>query len=868
MIGETISHYRVETKLGEGGMGVVYRAQDLTLQRSVAIKFLSSEIADEDRRRRFQQEAQTASALNHPHILTVYEVGIFKGRDYLVTEYVEGGSLRERILRGPMPLREVLELAIGIADALACAHAAGIVHRDVKPENILISRDGHAKLVDFGLAKLTVSGDSDPTRTLRMEEVRTRSGVIVGTVPYMSPEQLSGKPADARSDVFAFGAVLYEMLTGRRAFPAATDAELIGEILHRDPRPVAELRPDAPAALRDIVEKAQEKEPADRYQTMKDAVVDLRRVQRRKPVENPAPPPVPARRRMVWAMGAPLALVLAMAAGAWWWMVRSDYFWKNPLENARFEKITDWEGTELDAAISHDGKFVAFLADRDGPYDYWITQVDGGEFRNLTGGRFPTLLHESLRTTGFNADGTQVWLRATQTKVDLEPLLGGPLRPLLMGGNPVWSPDGTRMAFHHPTPGDPLMIADPSGRNEKQIFAGRSGEHGHYLTWSPDQRHIYFVRGFRSTEMDVWRIPSEGGTPERITHHNSHVAYPVMLDNRTLIYRATSGDGAGWALYGMDIERRIPHRISLGVEQYQSIAANADGRRLVASVSNPALNLWKVPITAGTVDESAATRVPLPAAQARGGRYSRGSLLYLSSKGGENGLWRWKDNAAVELWKGTDGAVKEAPSLSPDGDSIALVVRRGGRITLFRMTADGADARALAENLDVRGSPSWSPDAKWIVVSADAGDGPRIYKVPTEGGTPVRLTDQVTFGGVWSPDGQLILYHESPQGATFPLRGIRPDKTPVAVPTMEYRGDFEGYHFLPGGKSLILLQGNFRSQDFWQVDLATGKQRRLTALKPGYSVRSFDVSPDGREILFDRLKENSDIVLIERFGKP
>jgi serine/threonine protein kinase/tetratricopeptide (TPR) repeat protein len=280
--GTQLGSYRIESQLGEGGMGTVYRALDTKLNRPVAIKFLSADRADAVARRRFQREAQMASSLNHPHILTVHDAGEFEGRQYLVTEFVDGGTLQDWAKAEKRGWRQTVALLTDVADGLAAAHAAGMTHRDIKPANILVAKSGYAKLADFGLAKPTDTKATDVTRTLGVEP--TRPGMIVGTVAYMSPEQASGGPVDARSDIFSFGVVLYEMIAGRRPFAGANELEVLQTIKHAAAPALAE---DVPTALRGVVEKALEKDPADRYQSMREMVVDLRRLMR-PPTEAPA----------------------------------------------------------------------------------------------------------------------------------------------------------------------------------------------------------------------------------------------------------------------------------------------------------------------------------------------------------------------------------------------------------------------------------------------------------------------------------------------------------------------------------------------------------------------------------------------------
>jgi eukaryotic-like serine/threonine-protein kinase len=308
-IGTLLHAYRIEALLGQGGMGVVYRAIDTKLNRPVAVKVLSDDLADATARRRFQREAQTASSLNHPHILTVYDAGELDSRQYLVTEFVDGGTLRDWARADKRGWRQIVDLLVGVADGLAAAHEAGILHRDIKPENILVARNGYAKLADFGLAKLADGSDGNGTRTLT--EYGTRPGLVIGTIAYMSPEQAAGKPLNARSDIFSFGEVLYEMLAGRRPFSGVNDLEVLQGIIHGTPQPLTQ---EIPLALRSVVEKALEKDPAERYQSMRDMVVDLRKLARQSAE---AVVPVPPSRVLRWKWAAAVALVLILGVAAW-----------------------------------------------------------------------------------------------------------------------------------------------------------------------------------------------------------------------------------------------------------------------------------------------------------------------------------------------------------------------------------------------------------------------------------------------------------------------------------------------------------------------------------------------------------------------
>jgi len=875
--GAAFGPYKIVGPLGAGGMGEVYRAQDTKLRREVAIKVLPASFArDPDRLLRFEREARLLAALNHPHIGAIYGLQEAGGVRGLVLELIEGPTLAERLAAGPVPLDEALTIARQLVIALDAAHEKGIIHRDLKPANVKITPERVVKVLDFGLAK-AVAGEAsgpDPSQSSTLAKGATREGVVVGTAGYMSPEQARGRPVDKRTDIWAFGCVLYELLTGRLAFGGDTVSDTIAAILSREPDWRA-LPATTPVSLRRLLERCLEKDPKQRLRDIGDAQAELNdgfSLPARRPGMTPELTRQPGR-GWTWPVGAAAFLAGLVAWSVW--QHKSEVSRQNPLARATFERLTDFDGSELDAAISPDGKFVVFLSDRDGPFDAFVTQVGSGAFINLTKGQVPQLLNEIVPNVGFSADGTQVWIRtggivsadnpATEN-IRLMPTMGGIARPFLDGVMAAWSPDGSSVAYHESSPGDPMYIADRNGSNPRRVFADQPGSHCHFLAWSPDARFLYFVRGVPLHDLDIWRIPSIGGEPEPVTHHDSRVAYPVLLDDRTLLYTATADDGTGPWLYWMDLERRVAARVNVSVEQYISISASAESakpRRLVATVSNPSMNLWSVPIADRVVGESAASRFPLPTARSAGPRFGPDYLVYLASRGAANGLWKFRDGSVTELWKAEDGAVAGTASVSPDGRRICFPVRRQGRNTLHVATADGTNARPVAEALDVRGSASWSPDGKWIAVTARQGDGPRLFKVPTDGGPPVRLVDSPSSIPVWSPSGAYILYSGAQQGATVPVMAVTPEGRPYPLPELWVYRVGENYRFLPSGKQLVLMQGGFRRQNFWLLDLTTGRRRQLTDLHPGSSLRSFDVSPDGKSILFDRVREHSDIVLIE-----
>jgi Tol biopolymer transport system component len=867
--------YRVVSELGRGGMATVYLAHDLKHGRDVAVKVVHPTVAATLGADRFLREIEIAAQLHHPHIVPLYDSGESGGALYYVMPYEPGLSLRHRLAKdGPLKPEDVAVILHDVCDALAFAHARGIVHRDIKPDNVLLS-GRHAMITDFGVAKaVAASRDAGAGGGRGQPEFAlTAAGSALGTPAYMAPEQIAADPdVDHRADIYAVGVLGYELLAGQPPFAGSARQDVRAAPFIETPDSLALHRTDIPAPLAALVMRCLEKKPADRWQSASEMVERLEALTTTGRQANVAGLP----RR--WNRTAAIALVVvAVGAAALvaWRSSRATGAWADRFARMHIEKFTDFPGSEVDAAISTDGRWVAFLSDRDSTFDAFVSQVGSGVFVNLTGGRFDQLYNEEVHNVGFTRDAAHVWLRiadiTSPASVSLVPTQGGALRPFLPTAVMVaWSPDGSKLAYHEATPGDPIFIAGADGSAPKRIYIASPGLHSHFLTWSPDGRYLYFSHGVPPDQMDIWRVPATGGTPERITTHDSRVAYPILLDDRTLLYSATDGDGAGPWLYTTDVNKRIATRLSSGVERYVSIAASeavpGQPRRLVATVSNPTVQLWSAPLTDAVADESSATALSLPTARSAAPRFARdGSLLYLASRGGSDGVWRQSSAGANEVFKPAEGAVAGAIALSPDGTRMCFPVRRQGRSRLRCTNVDGSGVQSLADSLDVRGAPSWSPDGKWIAVAAREGEGARVFKVPVDGGAPVRLVSTFSSNPVWSPDGKVILYSGTPRGRSVPMNAVTPDGTPVVLPFPSLLVDRLGdsYRFMPDGRGLVVKLGGFRRQDFWSFDLTTGARRQLTRLKPGESVHRFDIAPDGRRIVFERVHENSDIALIE-----
>jgi len=720
--GTQLGSYRLEAVLGEGGMGVVYRALDTKLNRPVAVKFLSDALADATARRRFQREAQMASSLNHPHILTVYDAGDFEGSQYLVTEMVDGGTLRDWARGQTRSWRDIVTLLAGVADGLAAAHAAGILHRDIKPDNILVGRNGYAKLADFGLAKMEERSSPDTvTRTLQAET--TGLGMILGTIAYMSPEQASGRPTDARSDIFSFGVVLYELLAGRRPFSGATDLEVLQTIKHGSAPPLGR---EAPVALQMLVGKALEHDPEERYQSARELVVDLRRLTRQSG-ETPssalaagsAASSVGAR-RPAWRMGATMGLVvlavLCVGLLLWRWQRPAP---QTPLPVVQFDipaptgTIFTPTITRQPFAISPSGKRLAFTATGTNGSNLWIRELASLEMHAVPG-------TEDVWSMYWAPDSRSIYfsVRRTMKQVNLDT---GSLRtvaelpaiPMLA----AWRPNGDVLLFTGPGELSVLHPADGSVQKGKVIEGMRWPQ---FLPGS--DRMIYAVYDTASHQTHVATVDYANPKPLML----------VQSDTRA-IYSASPHSGEpGYLLF---------------VRGGDLLAQQFDSDKLQVS-GEPASVAQNVVYFAPNLGASISVS-------------GNGVLAYQT--GFPNAELKWYDRAGNEAGKvGPPLQHWGHVRLSRDGRRVAATVWSAdfGSMSLWLFDADGKNSRRFTFPPDVVLRPVWSPDGKRLATGASLKGGPQLALIDVSGGAPEMFKSDsgphMSLPTDWSRDGRFI----------------------------------------------------------------------------------------------------------------
>lgn len=936
--GTTLGHYRIVEPIGAGGMGEVYKALDTRLERAVALKILPAAlVTDSDRVRRFIGEAKAASALNHPHIITVYEIGEIQLEGdnpqsvthYIAMEYVSGATLHLKIHREDLELKKLLEYFAQTADGLAKAHSAGIVHRDLKPENIMVTEDGYAKILDFGLAKLIEAvepdarPDTDPGEAATAVMDKTRPGVVMGTIGYMSPEQAQGKLVDPRSDIFSFGCILYEATTRHKPFQGDSLIDSLHKIVYAQAPPIGDTNPDAPSELQRIIRKCLAKDPAQRYQSIKDIAIDLRDLIKEYetlprvsgmygptptlaqsapavtaphavqfggtgaqsvvtfpsatvpsgPVSGIAPTSTGGGRRIALVAGLFLSAIIVVIALYFVFGQKQGKSTGPTFQNTTISKLTS-TGRALGAVISPDGKYVVHIVNEAGKQGLWVRQT-------ATSSNVLIVPADESTYVGltFSHDGNYIYFvkgekGSTIRSLYQVPVLGGTPRKLIDDvDSPIsFSRDGKRFAFvRHTQTESTILIVNADGTGGQKLATYKIPDIFLQVAWSPDDKVIAAATrkvtgGFRN-EMVAVQV-SDGS--EKTIGSQKWLAtggFAWLSDGSSLALSAVDQTPGTRQLqiWQLSYPAGTVKRITNDLNNYAGVSLAADSRSLVTVQADTVSNLWVAP-------EGDVTRARQITSGS--GKYNQismtsdGRLVYISDASGTADIWVMDFDGKNQRQLTSDGGVNVFPAASPDGRYIAFDSNRGANAATFniwRMGIDGSNPKQLTQG-EGEYFPACSPDGKWIVYTPLSSTGRlSLWKIPMDGGDPVQLNERISVKPVISPDGKWIAFQTT--GDQPNSRGklaIVPfdgGQPPklLEIPLVQYRWSADG-------KAILYLDDKEGVSNIWCQPVDGGAQKQLTKFTAD-QIFSFDWSRDGKTMACSRGVVMTDVVLFKDIGR-
>ncbi|HJW94490.1 MAG TPA: protein kinase [Thermoanaerobaculia bacterium] len=850
-LGTSLGPYEITARIGAGGMGEVWRARDERLGRDVAVKILPAELTkDTERLRRFEQEARAAGSLNHPNLVTTFDSGTHEGQPYIVMELLEGETLRDRLESGRLPLRKVIDYSIQIATGLAAAHEKGIVHRDLKPENLFICKDGRVKILDFGLAKLTATNSSPDAPTQKMA---TAPGTVMGTVAYMSPEQVRAQNVDHRTDIFSFGTILYEMLTGRRAFEGATAADLMSAILHHD-APDAEL----PPALNTIVRHCLEKSADERFQSVRDLAFHLQSITgttssgKAVPIE---PKRAPRRALMI---GGAIAVLLATAMAV---AHRAGYRWTKPqpaIESA--SQLTFLSGVETSPSIAPDGKTFIFASDG----DIFMQRIDGRNAINLT-------KDGHSGEPAFSPDGSQIAYGTDLNGggIDVMGATGEARRRIAnFGGNPSWSPDGTQIVcatesieFNPRGRGtnSELWIIDvKSGAKRLLVKTGRPAQ----PSWSPHGDRIVYWTVSSGSQRDLQTIDanSRNAKPVPLTNDAPLDWNPIWSADGRYVYFG-SDRGGTMGLWRIAVDERsgkaegAPANVPVPARFAGHFTIDRSGKQLLFAAFERFDSIRRAPLTGGDVTTIIGGSMPIFAF----GLSADGQSIAYSSFDRSEDVFVAKSDGS-ESRQITDSADrKRAPTWSRDG-RLLFYGNHSGTMQIWQLDADGSGLTQMTDMNEAVWYPQLSPDGKRMVAYNE-----HRAMLFTLSSLPMRNADVLPdpppgsayhfVPDNWSPDSRYIA------GGAIRTADDSPQQTALVYDTVTRKYEVISANaieagWLPDGKSMLLVE----KSKLKKLDLATRKTTDLPVpMDLGTDSWTVAASPDAKFIYWTEKRREADI---------
>jgi serine/threonine protein kinase len=870
----TISHYHILRKIGQGGMGEVYLAEDTRLNRKVALKILPSEFTqDKDRVRRFEREARAVSGLNHPNILTIYDIGQFDSSSFIASEFIDGQTLRQPMSESKLSLQEIFTIGIQIVEALDAAHQAGVIHRDIKPENIMLRKDGYVKVLDFGLAKLAEKQNTAGISDLDTRTAQTQAGIVMGTVRYMSPEQARGLRVDARSDIFSLGIVLYELITGKRPFDGATSTDILAEILGENP-PAITTFGDFPEELNWIITKTLAKEPEERYQTAKELLTDLKRIRKRFDVDEELRSSdrsaiVKPGRKVKWAVTA--LLFLTVIAAIYFLYIKKSpkvAVAKIPFSKIKITRLTS-SGKAWGGSVSPDGKYVVYMQKTELNQFLIVKQLASDtEIRILT---LPRL--SDVNGCRFSNDGEYILYVAQNPESKTRslyriPVLGGIPQKLIddIGFLPAVSPDSKLFAFYRGIKdGILLMTAQADGSNERIIKSFKLSGNFIDLEWAPDGKTIVSIiqKASPNVESQIVVFDLNGKQSTLTSMDWSFEGIPDMdwcSDGNGLVLQK---DGQ---IFYVSYPSGKLTPITNDPNSYERVFVTQNSKSLVTTQTSYACSIWSassntpdaaIQLTSGTFIDDGTMGISwtpdgkiLFSCQEASGRFQ---LCLMNSDGSDR----------KRITAGESG--KYWPGASKDGRFIVYNVEEENALNIWQMDSNGTNAKVLSFSEPLR-RPRLAPDGDWVVCST-SGENQRLLKLPLKGGKETVLaTEFFILGSAISPDGKLIAYISENQQIPSEIRlNVIPSEggPPIKRFVMDSKAfPSASIHWTPDGNGVAYIQSENGIANIYVQPIDGSKLRQLTNFntKQPYG---FAWSMDGKSIAYSRCDGSSDVVLIQ-----